>query len=89
MAGFRQLTKNLIVGKKLMTGLQQPFMEIRRAVHARAVLRHFPRPFSHVSFMFMKHDGTITGRETGNSSRLESTRTEHFRLTNFRMTETR
>ena len=31
-----------------------------------------------------KHVGTITGRETWNSSQLASTRTEFFRLTNFR-----
>ena len=37
-----------------------------------------------VSFMFLEHDSTITGRETGNSSWLASTRTELFHPTNFR-----
>ena len=87
MAGFRQLTKNLIAGKKLIagrTGMQELFMESRSAVHAGTVLGHLPRQNSHVSFMFMEHSGTITGRETRNSSQLASTRTELFRLTNFR-----
>ena len=83
-SGFRQLTKNLIAGKKLIkgrTGMREPFMEIHRAVLACTVLGHLLRQLSHVSFMFLEHDGTITGRETGNLSRLASTRTELFRLT--------
>ena len=47
---------------------QVKFAEICSAVHARTVLRHLNRQFSHVFFMFTKHDGTITGREIGSSS---------------------
>ena len=58
--------------------------DTQSSIHARTVLGHLPRQFSHVSFMFVKRDGTITGRENGNSPRLASTRTELFRITKFR-----
>ena len=48
------------------------------------VLGHLPRQISLISFMFMKHDGTIAAKEIGNSSQLASTRTELFHLTHFR-----
>ena len=85
-SGFRQLMKNLIAGKKQLTGrtgMQQPFMEICRTVLAHAVLGNVPHQISCESFMFSKHDGTITSRESRNSSQLASIRTELFRLTNF------
>ena len=83
--GFRQLTKNLIAGKKLITGRTgMQFMEIRRAVLACTVLGHLPCPVSQVSFVFLEHSGTITGKETENLPQLSSTQTEIFHLSNFR-----
>ena len=59
--------------------MQEPFMEIRRAVHACTVLGHLLRQISHVPFItFLEHDGTITGRETGNCSQLAATRKKFF-----------
>ena len=87
--GFQQLTKNLIAGKKLITCREDRYAvavygDTLSSVLARTVLGHLPRRTSLVSFMFLEHDGTITGRETGNLSQLASTQTELFHLTNFR-----
>ena len=49
-------------------------------VHACTVFGHLPRQISCVSFMFMfmEHDSTITGRETGNLSQLASNSSKTF-----------
>ena len=49
--------------------------DTQSSILACAVLGHLPRRILRVSFMSSEHDGTITGRETGNLSQLLSTRT--------------
>ena len=59
-------------------------VDTQSGMHACTVFGHFPRQISHVSFMFIEHNSTMRGRETGILSRLAHNRTELFRLMNFR-----
>ena len=56
---------NLIAGKKLIYNREDRYAAaVYGDMQSSTVLGHLPREISRVSFMFLEHDSTITGKVT-------------------------